>query len=294
MKNLVNDVKRDTNYVLIGSGYIAPKHYQAIKNVGGNLVAFLDPHDSVGIVDSYFPNAQYFSEFERFDRYCSKRNDISYVSIYSPNHLHDAHCRFSMRIGADPICEKPLVLKERNLAGLKELEIATGQRVHTILQLRYNPILVKLKKDFENGLIDIETAFLKYYTPRGAWYNYSWKTNLEKSGGLITNIGIHLIDALCWIFGPCQEVLVSRSTKDTVSGHFRFEKIEIHYTLSISMQFKSIRLLEIGNEKYELSGNFKNLHDKSYANIINGDSFGIEDVRESIRVCEIARGKCLR
>lgn len=282
-------------FALIGAaGFVAPRHIQAIKNVGGDLITIMDPHDSVGIIDSYFPNAQYFSEFERFDRYCSKRSDIDYVSICSPNYLHDAHCRFSMRIGADAICEKPLVLKEKNLIELKKLEESTGKKVHTILQLRYNPILIKLKERFEHGLFNDENAFLRYYTPRGDWYHYSWKTNMEKSGGLITNIGIHLVDALCWMFGPCVEIRVSRSTDNTVSGHLHFKRITVNYTLSISQQFEPTRLLQIGNEKFELSGNFKDLHDKSYEHIVAGDSFGIEDVRESIRVCEEARKQCVK
>jgi UDP-N-acetyl-2-amino-2-deoxyglucuronate dehydrogenase len=283
------------NFVLLGAaGFVAPRHIQAIKNVGGNLLAAMDPHDSVGILDSYFPDCAFFTEFERFDRHCTKIADqINYVSVCSSNHLHDAHCRFAMRLDADPICEKPLVLNERNLDGLIDLENKTGRKVHTILQLRYNPKLQALKNDFEKGLIAAETSFLEYYTPRGKWYHHSWKTDMAKSGGLMTNIGIHLVDALCWIFGPCTQVFVSRNTENTVNGRMEFENMETYFTLSIAQTFKPSRILKIAETPHELSGGFKNLHDFSYEEIVNGRSFGIEDTREAIKICEEVRAKCL-
>ena len=218
------------NFVLIGAaGYIAPRHMQAIKETGHNLLAALDKNDSVGIIDSHFPQSDFFTEFERFDRHIEKlkrRNvHVDYVSICSPNYLHDAHIRFGLRHGADVICEKPLVLSPWNLEGLKEIEKETGKKVFNILQLRLHPAIIALKKKVEQGdpnkIYDID---LSYLTSRGKWYYASWKGELAKSGGIATNIGIHFYDMLTWIFGDVEENTVHVHTHDRAAGYLQLEK----------------------------------------------------------------------
>jgi UDP-N-acetyl-2-amino-2-deoxyglucuronate dehydrogenase len=268
---------------------------KAIKDVGGDLVAIMDPSDSVGIIDSYFPEAKYFSEFERFDRYCTDRGDISYVSICSPNYLHDAHCRFALRIDADAICEKPLVLRERNLDQLIELEKDTGRRVWNILQLRlgnvYKDIQEYLINEIANNFL-FHNVSLEYIAPRGSWYNYSWKMDREKSGGLISNIGIHLLDLLCSLFkSPVRCLSHHRGTgKHRRSEHFiqGFENALVDVKLSVDGKEK--RMLTINDVGFDLSREIKGLHTKSYQEILNGNGFGIEDARPAIRLCDQLRG----
>lgn len=276
------------NYVLIGIGYVSPKHLKAIKENNGNLIAALDPHDSVGILDSYFPECSFFTEFERLDRYCCKLIDsgtkIDYVSICSPNYLHDAHCRFALRLGADAICEKPLVLKERNLDQLKKIEEQTGSKVYTILQLRLNETLIKLRNDISKK--DVKSNVnIRYITPRGRWYKYSWKGDISKSGGLHTNIGIHLFDLMSWIFGKNTFQVIYNKTEGTICGTLNYEKAVCNFYLSTNGD-KPERIITIDNEEIEFSKGFTDLHTLSYKNILEGDGFGIEDTRESIRICE--------
>ena len=213
------------NFILIGAaGYIAPRHMKAIKETGNNLIAAYDPYDGVGVMDSHFPEAHFFTEFERFDRHIEKikraGTKIDYVSICSPNYLHDSHIRYGLRIGADVICEKPLVLNPWNVDALIELEEEYDNKVHTILQLRHHEAILELKEKIENGPADkVYDIDLTYITSRGNWYYTSWKGNEEKSGGIASNIGVHFFDMLQWIFGPMEESIVDIKTKDTNSGN---------------------------------------------------------------------------
>lgn len=275
-------------FVLIGAaGFVAPRHMKAIKEVGGDLIACLDPHDSVGILDSYFPDCKYFSEFERFDRYCVNQ-DIDYTVVCSYNYLHDAHCRFGLRIGSDVICEKPLVLREHNLIDLRYVEDNTEHRIWNILQLRLSDTAIQLKK------LDLSksggTAYLEYYTPRGDWYDYSWKSNVEKSGGIVSNIGIHLIDLLLWLFGTDYTIMHWVNGKRRATGTIRIGNFEISIVLSIEKRLPPRRMLSINVDEFDLSKNFGDLHILSYQKILAGEGFGIEDCRASIKLCEELRG----
>ena len=282
------------NFVLIGvAGYVAPRHMKAIKEVGGNLVAAYDPHDSVGILDNYFPNCEFFTEFERFDRHIEKLQHkgikINYVSIASPNYLHDAHCRWSLRIGADAICEKPLVINERNLDGLLRLE--NDNRIWSVLQLRLHPSAIKLSLDVksESRLNEHHKVIVKYVTPRGKWYNYSWKGNIEKSGGLATNIGVHLFDIVTWLFGDCSSSAVYNHSDFCIDGFSFLENAEVTWRLSIEQNEKMCRIFNVDDDLIDLSSGFKNLHTEVYKNILNGNGFGIEETRQAIRLCETIR-----
>ena len=276
-------------YVLLGgAGYVAEKHYRAIKETGGELIAILDPHDNVGILDSYFPNCKYFSEFERFDSYCSGQ-DIDYTVVCSQNHQHESHARFGLRIGSDVICEKPLALNERNLVDLKYVEDNTDHRVWNILQLRLSDVAVQLKKNY--NLQEIAGAVsLKYYTPRGDWYTYSWKSDIQKSGGIATNIGIHLFDLLLWLFGDDWAILKWTAGPRKAIGQFKIGNFKIDVVLSIEKNHQPERTLTINGEEFDLSKGFTDLHTLSYKKILNGEGFGIEDVRPGIKLCEKLRG----
>jgi len=276
------------SYVIIGaSGFVAPRHMQAIKDVGGKLIACLDPHDSVGVVDSYFPDCKYFREFEVFDRFCSK-GQIDYVSICSPNFLHDAHCRFALRIGADAICEKPLVLNMRNIEGLQEMELQSEfhNKIWVILQLRLNPKIQQLKEQVwdKSG-----RASIVYQTPRGNWYPYSWKGNVAKSGGLATNVGVHLFDILLYLFGPSYTIIRWVNGERKCYGEFKMGNFEVIVELSIEKHLAPKRLLMVNGVGYELSGGFKDAHTKSYQRINEGMGFTIEDALPAIQICEDIR-----
>jgi len=222
------------NFALIGAGgYIAPRHMKAIKDTGNNLVAALDKNDSVGILDSYFPDADFFTEFERFDRHLEKLKrqgkKIDYVSVCSPNYLHDAHIRFGLRIGADVICEKPIVLNPWNIDALEEIEKETGGRVFTILQLRLHPAIIALKQKIDAAPPGKKyTVDLKYITSRGHWYHTSWKGDITKSGGIATNIGVHFFDMLMWVFGEAKENNVTQHTTTTASGKLELDKATVN------------------------------------------------------------------
>lgn len=276
----------DTSFILIGAaGYVAPRHMKAIKAVGGNLIAAYDPHDSVGILDTYFPDCEFFTEIERLDRYVEKIGLVDYVSIASPNYLHDAHCRWALRVGADVICEKPLVINERNLDGLLRLE--NGNRVWAVLQLRLHPEAIVAKAKYND--LRKHDVKVNYASPRGRWYRHSWKGNLEKSGGLTTNIGIHLFDLVAWLFGDVYEVKVTESCGDCIIGTLRSERAWINWRLSIKQDEQRQRTFNIDGEDIELSDGFENFHTKVYENILNGNGFGIEDTRQAIRICEKIR-----
>jgi len=288
------------NFILIGAaGYIAPRHMKAIKETGNNLIAAYDPYDGVGVMDSHFPEAHFFTEFERFDRHIEKikraGTKIDYVSICSPNYLHDSHIRYGLRIGADVICEKPLVLNPWNVDALIELEEEYDNKVHTILQLRHHEAILELKEKIENGPADkVYDIDLTYITSRGNWYYTSWKGNEEKSGGIASNIGVHFFDMLQWIFGPMKQATVDIKTKDTNSGTLKFKQANVNWYLSINAEnlpqkakdqgLPTFRTLSIEGEDIEFSKGFTDLHTVSYQKIISGEGYGLADAKSSIEI----------
>jgi len=294
------------NFVLIGAGgYIAPRHMKAIKDTGNTLLAALDRHDSVGIMDSYFPDADFFTEFERFDRHVEKlkRQGVhtDYVSVCSPNYLHDAHIRFGLRIGADVICEKPVVLNPWNIDALMEIEKETGRNVYTILQLRLHPAIIALREKIKNGPADKKYKVkLHYITSRGHWYHTSWKGDIHKSGGIATNIGVHFFDMLLWIFGDLKESVVHQHTADTASGTLELEKANVEWFLSIDANTlpdeikkegkRTFRTLTIDGDAFEFSEGFTELHTRSYEEIIAGRGFPISETKKAIEVVSKIRG----
>lgn len=286
------------NFALIGAaGYIAPRHLQAIRDTGNTLVAALDKSDTVGVMDSYFPNADFFTEFERFDRHIDKLKrqgqKIDYVSICSPNYLHDSHIRFALRHGAIAICEKPLVLNPWNVDALAEIERETDKRVYTILQLRLHPSIIALREKVKNGpkekIYDVD---LQYITSRGHWYHISWKGDTSKSGGIATNIGIHFFDMLLWVFGDIKDINVHSIKPDSASGFLLLEKARVNWKLSINFDHlpsdvkakgkRTFRSLTMDGENIEFSDGFTELHTKSYEAILKGDGFGLSEARASI------------
>lgn len=286
------------NFALIGvAGYIANRHVKAIKETGNEMVAALDKFDSVGFIDSYFPNSDFFVEFERFDRHIAKLNrtgkKVDYVSIMSPNYLHDSHIRFALRNGADAICEKPLVLNPWNIDALLDFEKETGKNVYNILQLRLHPSIIALKKKIDAGPADkIYDIDLSYITSRGNWYHFSWKGDVHKSGGVATNIGVHFFDMLTWIFGDVQENKVHLMKEDKSAGFLQLEKARVRWFLSIDyddvpneIQAKgqrTFRSITVDDEEIEFSGGFTDLHTFSYKEILAGNGFGAECARKSI------------
>ena len=292
------------NFALLGAaGYVAPKHMKAINETGQNLVAALDPSDSVGILDSFSYDVAFFSEFERFDRHAERlrrlgdEKRLHYISICSPNYLHDAHIRFALRIGANAICEKPLVLNPWNLDALAELEMETGNRIFNILQLRVHPSIVKLKKKIQSNTTGRKTKHtidLTYITSRGNWYFHSWKGDLNKSGGVVTNIGIHFFDMLMWLFGSVKLQEVHYSDEKKMAGFLELDNARIRWFLSVDRndlpeQIKAerkttYRSITIDGEEIEFSSGFTDLHTLVYQDILNGSGFGIEDARPSINL----------
>jgi UDP-N-acetyl-2-amino-2-deoxyglucuronate dehydrogenase len=286
------------NFALIGAaGFVAPRHLKAIRDTGNNLVAALDKHDNVGILDSYFPNADFFTEFERFDRHLDKikrkGDKVDYVSICSPNYLHDSHIRFALKYGAHAICEKPLVLNPWNLEALQEIERETGKKVYTILQLRLHPSIIALRERIKNGPKDkVYDVDLQYMTSRGHWYHSSWKGDLAKSGGIATNIGIHFFDMLMWVFGGLKEQKVESQSSDHASGTMRLEQANVKWFLSINYDHipadvkaqgkRTFRTLSMEGEEIEFSDGFTDLHTRSYSEILAGKGFGLTDAAPSI------------
>lgn len=289
------------NFALTGvAGYIAPRHLQAIQDTGNNLIAAVDPHDSVGILDRYFPNASFFTEFERFDRHIEKLRRIKsgqkvdFVSICSPNNLHDAHIRFALRVGADAICEKPLVLNPWNLDHLQELEEETGKKVYTVLQLRVHPALLDLKRKLEaEKSTKKHQVIMTYVTSRGPWYQYSWKGREDISGGVATNIGIHFFDLLIWLFGDVQKNHLFLRDNLRSSGFIELERAEVRWFLSIDRKNlpqeaveqgkPTYRSITIDHKEIEFTEGFTNLHTQIYEKVLQGRGFGIEDARSSIQ-----------
>ena len=295
------------NFILIGAaGYIAPRHMKAIKETGNNLIAAYDPYDGVGIMDSHFPDAHFFTEFERFDRHIDKLKrsgtEIDYVTICSPNYLHDSHIRYGLRIGADVICEKPLVLNPWNVDALIELEEEYNNKVHTILQLRHHEAILELKDKIANGPADkIYDIDLTYITSRGNWYYTSWKGDKSKSGGIASNIGVHFFDMLQWIFGPMQSFSVNEKTRDTNSGTLRLKQANVNWYLSINSEnlpdqakkesLTTFRTLSIEGESIEFSKGFTDLHTVSYQKILDGFGYGLKDAKNSIEIVSQIRDK---
>ncbi|HOE38097.1 MAG TPA: Gfo/Idh/MocA family oxidoreductase [Bacteroidales bacterium] len=287
------------NFALVGvGGYIAIRHVKAIKETGNELVACLDPFDSVGFLDAHFPNADFFHEFERFDRHVYKlsRTDkkIDYVSICSPNYLHDSHIRFALRNQAHAICEKPLVLNPWNIDALAEIEKESGKKIYNILQLRLHQSIKNLKEKIENGPKDkIYDIDLAYITSRGKWYHYSWKGDIQKSGGIATNIGIHFFDMLSWIFGEVKSSVVHVSEKDKAAGYLELERARVRWVLSIDENMlpdeikakgqRTYRSIKMENEEIEFSDGFTDLHTESYRHILSGKGFGLKEARPSIQ-----------
>lgn len=288
------------NFALIGAaGYIAPRHLQAIKETNNNLIAALDPFDSVGILDSYFPKADFFVEFERFDRHIEKLKrqniNLDYVSVCSPNYLHDAHIRFGLRHGADVICEKPLVLNPWNIDALEEIEKETGQKVYTILQLRLHPSVIALREMVaradQDKIFDVD---LQYITSRGNWYHYSWKGDGSKSGGIATNIGVHFFDMLTWVFGDVVENNVKFHEQSRAGGELKLERANVNWVLSIDendlpeeireKNQRTFRSILIDDESFEFSKGFTDLHTTCYQKVLDGEGFGLQAARKSIEI----------
>ena len=289
------------NFALIGAaGYIAPRHLKAIKDTNNNLIAALDRFDSVGIMDSYFPNADFFIEPERFDRHLEKlkydkKIKLDYVSICTPNYLHDSHIRMALRRGADAICEKPLVLNPWNLCALQRMELESGKKVYNILQLREHQSIKDLKKRVDEApkdkIFDID---LTYLTSRGNWYYTSWKGDKSKSGGIATNIGVHFYDMLSWVFGAVKENIVHIQTHDRSSGYLEFDRARVRWFLSINYdvlpnKIKAIgqttyRSIKIEGEELEFSSGFKDLHTRVYEGILSGNGYGLSDAKQSIEI----------
>jgi len=294
------------NFALIGAaGFIAPRHYKAIKDTGNQLLAAVDTFDSVGILDSYFPQADFFTEFERFDRHIEKLKhekniQIDYTSICTPNYLHDAHMRFSLRSGADAICEKPLVLNPWNIDALERVENETGKKIYNILQLRLHPSIIALKEKIDRGEINkIYDVDLSYLTSRGNWYFTSWKGDLDKSGGIASNIGVHFYDMLSWIFGDVKKSTVQIHTHDRAAGYLELEKANVRWFLSIDEDVlpdevkkkgqRTYRSITIEGEELEFSEGFTDLHTKSYQEILNGNGFGLNASRQAIEIVHSIR-----
>jgi UDP-N-acetyl-2-amino-2-deoxyglucuronate dehydrogenase len=297
------------NFALIGAaGYIAPRHMKAIKETGNNLVAALDPYDGIGIMDSNFPNASFFTEFERFDRFVDKWHRdsgkrIDFVSICSPNYLHDSHIRFALRNDADAISEKPLVLNPWNIDQLKILEKETGKKVYNILQLRLHPSIIALKekvakelKENPNKVYDID---LTYLTSRGKWYFVSWKGDESKSGGIASNIGVHFYDMLSWIFGEVQENIVHLKEPDANAGSFKLKNANVRWFLSVNIDYlpeeiksrglTTYRSITVDGKEIEFSGGFTDLHTRSYEEILKGNGFGLDEAYGSINTVSSIR-----
>lgn len=286
------------NFGLIGvAGYIAPRHLKAIKDTGNNLLAALDRFDSVGILDSYFPKTDFFVEFERFDRHIEKLKrqniNLDYLSVCSPNYLHDAHIRFGLRHGADVICEKPVVLNPWNVDALREIEEETGRKVYTILQLRLHPSVIALKEMVSRAKKDTKFEVdLTYVTSRGRWYGFSWKGDVNKSGGIATNIGVHFFDMLIWVFGDVIESRVNYHSQNKAAGYLSLEDANVRWQLSIDENDlpddvkacgkRTFRSTLIDGETFEFSDGFTDLHTACYQKIIAGEGYGLEEARKAI------------
>jgi UDP-N-acetyl-2-amino-2-deoxyglucuronate dehydrogenase len=298
----MNPIPEAKNFAVIGvGGYVAPRHLKAIRDTGNRLVAAVDPKDSVGILDSYSYDVRFFTEIERFDRHLEKlrrgaeENQVHYVSIMSPNYLHDAHCRLAMRVGADVICEKPLVINPWNLDQLSSVEAETGRKINNVLQLRVHPALINLKSALEAGSqTGQHDVRLTYITSRGPWYHVSWKGDQEKSGGVATNIGIHFFDLLIWLFGSAGEIRTHLADPKRMAGFIELERARVRWFLSVDKDDLPFpvepgkpythRSITVDGEEIEFSGGFTDLHTRIYEEALAGNGFGIADCRPSIEL----------
>lgn len=290
------------NFALIGvAGFIAPKHLKAIKETGNHLIAAVDKHDSVGIMDSHFPDASFFTEIERFDRFLEKQrrdpvgNPVDYVGICTPNYLHDSHCRLALRVGSHAICEKPLVINPWNLDQLRDLEQDYGKRVYSVLQLRLHPDLIRLKKEIEESTSGSRREIcLTYVTRRGKWYHHSWKGDVERSGGVAMNIGVHFFDFLSWIYGRPQRSFLHLNQPARMSGVLELEKARVRWFLSVDASDlpeevrakggHAFRSITVDGEEIDLSTGFTDLHTEVYKDILNGGGFSIEESQPAIEL----------
>ena len=288
------------NFAIIGvAGYIAPRHLRAIKETGNRLISAYDRFDSVGIMDSFFPEASFFVEQELFDRFNTRLKgtdrQIDMVSVCTPNYLHDAHCRYGMRLGADVICEKPLVLNPWNIDALQAVERETGHRVYNILQLRLHKSIIDLREKIASGPKDkVYDVDLTYMTSRGNWYYTSWKGDERKSGGIATNIGVHFYDMLTWVFGGIKQNVVHVMSHDRCAGYLELERARVRYFLSINADLlpanavqgdkRTYRTINIDGEEFEFSEGFTELHNESYRQILAGKGFGLDEVRNCIEI----------
>lgn len=286
------------------AGFIAPRHLQAIRDTGNELIAAVDPRDSVGVLDRYFTGARFFTEVERFDRFLEKlrrlaRHEaavrpVEYVSICTPNYLHDAHVRLALRVGAHAICEKPLVINPWNLDQLNELEEEYGRRVYTVLQLRLHPSVAALRQKLlaagdGGGRAEIDLA---YVTRRGPWYHVSWKGQERQSGGLLMNIGVHFFDLLLWLFGAAHETRMSLREPDRMAGVLELEHARVRWFLSVNEDDlpaqtraaggHAFRTLTIDGDEFDFSSGFDDLHTRTYQDVLSGGGFGIDDARPSV------------
>ena len=285
-------------FCLIGAaGYIAPRHMKAIAETGNDLVAAMDRSDSVGILDSNFPNAQFFTEFEQFEAFVDQQrrigNPIDYISIASPNYLHDAHMRFAMRSGADAICEKPIVLWPEELEALIDTQVASGQQVNTILQLRLHPSIIALREKIQQAGSDRKyDVDLAYVTSRGNWYLKSWKSDESKAGGIATNIGVHMFDMLHFIFGDLQENRVHLAEPTKAAGYLEYVNARVRWFLSLDVMDvpaplrvagqRTYRSITVDGEELEFSDGFTDLHTRSYEEVLAGNGFGLAENRTAI------------
>jgi len=289
------------NFAVIGvAGHAAPRHLRAIRDVGGRLIAAADPNDSVGILDQYSFDTRFFTQTERLDRHLEKLRHgpagerLHYLSVCSPNHLHDAHCRLGLRIGADVICEKPLVINPWNLDGLEHVERETNRRVYTVLQLRLHPRLTELRSMLAKDDRAMHDVKITYVTPRGPWYDVSWKSSLEKSGGVPTNIGIHLFDFVLWLFGPVCGIRVQLAEPRRCGGVLHLTRANVRWFLSTHREDLALtpspqssspfRSIVVDGKEFDLSQGFADLHTRVYENVLRGAGFGISDVRPSLEL----------
>ena len=298
-------IETPKNFGIIGvAGYIAVRHLHAIKETGNNLLASLDRFDSVGRIDSYFPESDFFVEFERFDRHFDKLKrtgtKIDYVSICSPNYLHDSHIRFALRHQAEAICEKPIVLNPWNIEALQEIENETGRKIYTVLQLRLHPKIKELREKIRNGpkgkIYDVD---MSYITSRGNWYSISWKGDIQKSGGVATNIGIHFFDLLSWIFGDTKKNIVHLSEPHKAAGYLELENARVRWFLSLDYDDlpdsvketgqRTFRSITVEGEEIEFSEGFTDLHTLTYKEILAGRGFGLKEVRQSVETAYTIR-----
>ena len=277
-------------FAIIGvAGYIAARHLKAIKDVGGNLAAAYDITDAVGILDTYFPDCEFFTDEFSFYDFLMDKNPVDYLVVCSPNYLHEEHCYAGLKLNTDVICEKPLALTLESLENLSTAESYTNKHIYTILQLRLHPMLMEIKKEIDASTIERHDVSIEYFTPRGKWYHNSWKGNVKKSGGIATNIGIHLFDLATWLFGEVKEIIVENNTETESTGSLQLGKATVHWNLSIKPGLLPKRQMTINQKNYEFTEGFADLHTTSYRDILNNKGFTINDVKPSVSIVERIR-----